>query len=226
MNNYTDSYDSFYKTFLQEMPQRVSGNNDFAAQLEMLQENIRYDHDKIISISSSVFKIHIAEQTTYWMGNKEATSVSIIVDTEVVGKFRKVVLTSKNPAIPAGSPPYASDLYLLICNDAALHHLIFTSDELISGEAEKLWQGLIKRGGTVSVYDNSIHQYILQPVKSGEELSSYIGGPEKRRYVFVLSETLVFQKGMTHTFSLMEIKRLAKWPLFDHLIPKKGLSDE
>ena len=103
------NYETFYNLFLTEMPQRTLGGNDFQAQLEMLQENLEYDVDAI-SVSAGVFKIDTDEQTTYWVGNKDATKVSIIVDITIDGNFCKVVLSSKNPTLTPGTKPYASDL--------------------------------------------------------------------------------------------------------------------
>lgn len=226
MNNYVGDYDSFYYTFLEEMPQKMPGNNDFTAQLEMLQENIHLDSDKVLAVNSDVFKIEIDNQTTYWVGTLDASSVSLIVDTETMGKYCKIILSSKNPSIPAGNPPYASELYLLISKDMANQHITFTSDETISSDAERLWLRLLSQGKKISVYDKEAHKYILQPINGKEDMIKYIGGPDKKKYVFVLSETLEKQRGIMHSFGIMEIKRLANWPLFDHLTPEKGLSDE
>jgi hypothetical protein len=45
-----------------------------------------------------------------------------------------------------------------------------------------------------------------------------------KRYVFVLSETKLSSREMFTTFNIMEIKRNANWPLFDHLI-QEGNTD-
>lgn len=226
MTKYISDYDSFYYMFLAEMPQRMPGNNDFLAQLGMLQENIQYDADKVVEVSANVFKILIDTQTTYWVGTSDASMVSLIVDTETIGKYCKITLSSKNPSIAAGSPPYASDLYSLISKDMANEQLAFTSDETLSSEAERLWQRLFTQGKKISVYDKEAHKYILQPINSKEDLLTYMGGPDKKKYVFVLSETAEKQRGIIHSFGIMEIKRLANWPLFDHLIPQKGNINE
>lgn len=210
------NYEQFYKLFLTEMPQHVPGSNDFYAQLEMLQENLEYDAD-VVSISSTVFKAETSDQTTYWVGNKDATKVSIIVDTTIDGNFCKVVLSSKNPALPAGAKPFASDLYMLIKADIKPYHLVFTSDELLSADGARLWHGLVKRGTPVSVYDTSTHQYVLSPVDNEQDLAKYIGGSDKRRYIFVLSESRRDQGGIIGSFAIMEIKRNAGYPLFEHI---------
>lgn len=214
------NYDTFYNLFLTEMPQRAPGINGFQAQLEMIQENLDYDVD-VISVSAGVFKIDTDEQTTYWVGNKDATTVSIIVDTTIDGNFCKVVLSSKNPTLLPGSKPYASDLYLIIKEDIKPYHLVFTSDELLSDDGERLWKGLIKRGNPVSVYDTSTHKYVLSPVDNEQDLTNYIGGPDKRKYVFILSESQCEQRGIIGSFAIMEIKRNAGYPLFDHLMNKR-----
>jgi len=212
---YISYYDAFNKVFLMEMPQRVPGNNDFDAQLEMLIENLRYSGNKTVNVTENVFKLKLNDQTTYWVGNDTAELVSLIVDIESTGKYSKVALSSKNQSIPFGLPPYASDLYSLISKDMKPQQMVFTSDDTISHEAERLWTRLVAQGKKISVYDNSLNKFVLRPVSSGEELANYIGGPEKKKFVFVLSESDEIQRGIMHSFNLMEIKRLANWPVFE-----------
>lgn len=207
------SYEGFRKTFLVETPQHLEGSNDFYAQLDMIKENLKYNSE-VTEVVTDVFKTQHGNQTTYWMGDSEAIEVSAIVDTETNGEFCRVVLTSKNPNIPRGVGPYVSDLYLIIKNDVKPNHLVFTSDEILSTDGEKLWKGLVNRGHQVSVYDKLSHKYVLSSIANSEELESYIGDADKRRFVFVLSEDLSYQRGVITKFSIMEIKRLAGWSLF------------
>ena len=215
----TDIYAAFYKTFLVENPQRVSGNNDFAAQSDALRQNAQ--DSNITCIGQSTFKLNFNNVTTYWVGAKNAANVELIVDTETNGNFCKIILTSKNPRIISGLPPYASDLYLVIAKDTKSFNTAFTSGDLISDDAERLWKGIVTRGGNVSVFDTEANGYVLQPVASENDLAQFIGDKDKRKYIFVLSETKENQQGLVHKFALMEIKRLAKWPLFDHLQRKQ-----
>ena len=210
------NYREFHKLFLYEMPQRMQGGNDFDAQLEMLQENLQYDVP-VVQIANNVFKAETPDQITYWCGDKAATNVSLIVDTTIDGNFCKVVLSSKNPTIPSGTKPYASELYLIIKDDVRPKHLGFASDELLSTDGEQLWNGLVRRGNTVSVYDTTQHKYVLSPVTDESELSKFIGGADKKKYIFVLSENIVAQRGIITTFQIMEIKRNAHYPLFEGL---------
>jgi len=212
MNN----YEAFHRTFLAEMPWRAQGGNDFPAQLEMLQENIS-DGAEIISLGDNVFKTLLGNQITYWVGDKNAISVLIIVDTEINGNFCKVVLTSKNPQLPPKSPPYASEVYLLIKKDLSNLHLTFSSDSIMSDDAIRLWRGMVDRGEKVSVFDTSKHQYVLSDVSAVDELEKYIGDMGNQRYVFVLSENLTTQRGTHHLFNLMELKRNILYPLFEQL---------
>lgn len=207
------SYEGFRKTFLVETPQHLEGSNDFYAQLDMIKENLKYNSE-VTGVVTDVFKTQNGNQTTYWIGDSEAIDVSAIVDTETNGEFCRVVLTSKNPNIPRGVGPYVSDLYLIIKNDVKPNHLVFTSDEILSTDGEKLWKGLVNRGHQVSVYDKLSHKYVLSSIANLEELESYIGDADKRRFVFVLSEDLSYQRGVITKFSIMEIKRLAGWSLF------------
>jgi hypothetical protein len=209
-----DPYKTFYQTFLAEMPQRAPGGNDFAAQLEMLQENLKYGVD-VTNLLESVFKAEINEQVTYWVGNEDATVVSLIVDTTVSGTFCKVELSSKNPSIPHGTGPFVSDLYLLIKKDLAPAHLVFSSDNLLSDDGAALWKGLVNRGHAVSVYDTSTHQYVLDRIDSIDTLNNYVGGADKQKYVFVLSESRIHRQGAIHSMNIMEIKRKALWPMFE-----------
>ena len=211
-----DFYVAFYKAYLQEMPQKVLSGNNFESQLEILRENLRNDNN-VETIGANVHKLRMRDLITYWVGSKDASIVSLIVDVEVFLKYCKVVYPSKNPTIPKGSPPYASDLYVLIAKDVAIGNLIFTSDSVISDDAERLWKRLVSTGSKVSVYNKELPQYNLFRVNSEEELEKYIGGFDKRKYLFVLSENETTQLGVIHSFNLMEMKRLANWPLFEHL---------
>lgn len=48
------------------------------------------------------------------------------------------------------------------------------------------------------------------------ELSSYLDDNKKRKYIFVLTETIQHIRGVIHSFSIMEMKRLANYPLFEN----------
>lgn len=214
-----DNYEIFYRTFLMEMPWVVAGSNDFEAQHQMLEELLS-DGAEPEQISNGVYKLTTGNQLTYWVGDANAASVSIIVDTEVNGNFCKVVLTSKNPAIAPKSPPYASDLYLLIKQDLSMLNLVFTSDSMLSADAIKLWSRLANQGEHISVYDTQASQYVLSPIETVDELSKYLGDHNSSQYVFVLSESIQEFKGIAHSVALMELKRKAGYPLqelFNHL---------
>lgn len=195
------------------MPQVLNGGNDFEAHVEMLRENLRYNAE-VDQLSTNVFKTTNGAQTTYWIGDAKAASVSIIVDTTIHANFRKVELTSKNPNIPVGSKPFASDLYMIIKDDSTTDNLVFTSDEFLSNDGERLWKRLVSNGGIVSVYDTSSNQYVLTSIHHKNELSNYLGDTNKRKYLFVLSESIQEARGAVHSFAIMELKRKANWPLF------------
>jgi hypothetical protein len=218
-----DNYKIFYRTFLAEMPWVVDGSNAFEAQRQMLEELLS-DGSAPEQLGKDVYKLTSGNQTTYWIGSADAAGVSIIVDTEINGNFCKVVLTSKNPAIAPKSPPFASDLYLLIKQDLSTLNLVFTSDGMLSSDAVKLWTRIMNQGENISVYDTQKSQYVLNPVKTVDQLSNYLGDYNNSRYVFVLSETAQEFKGVAHSIALMELKRSARYPLqelFDHLKRKK-----
>ena len=214
-----NSYEVFYKTFLMEMPWVIAGSNNFEAQRQLLEELLS-DGVDLEHISIRVYKLTTGNQLTYWVGNSDASLVSIIVDTEINGNFCKVVLTSKNPAIAPKAPPYASDLYLLIKQDLSTLNLVFTSDSMLSSDAVKLWSRITTQGEHIAVYDTQTSQYVLNPVKTIDELSNYLGNHTSSRYIFVLSESVQKFKGIAHSFELMELKRNAGYPLqelFEHL---------
>lgn len=210
----TNMYENFYNTFLVEMPWKVNGSNDFVAQLEMLQENIQ-EGEEVHSVQSNIYKVILGNQTTYWVGDEDASKVLIIVDTEVSGNFCKVVLTSKNPSIPKQSPPYASDLYIAIQEDLSSDNLVLTSDSMMSDDAIRLWNRLHTSGRKISVYDTSQNKYVLGSIESAKDFAQYVGDVNYNKYIFVLSENLTNQRGLIHSFNIMEIKRLSLYPLFE-----------
>ena len=205
------TYKSFYDVFLVEMPMRLNGGNDFESQLEMIQENLKYN-DNVEVIAPNVFKTVNDNQITYWCGDSTATNVSIIVDTEIHGTFQKIVLTSKNPKL-GKTAIYASELYCIIKDDAAATNLVFSSDEFISDDAIRLWSRLVAQGHKIAVFDSVSGKYILSPISSQDELLSFVGNQDRRRYVFVMSESLLAQRGAIHGNAIMEIKRKSGYPL-------------
>ena len=207
-----DTYKNFYKTFLQEMPWQVNGGNDFEAQHEMLRELLS-DSPPPEKLSNNVFKLVTGNQLTFWVGDVEAHNVALIVDTEVNGNFCKVTLTSKNPLIKPGTPPYASDLYFIIKKDLANTNLVLSSDSMMSNDAINLWSRLVKQGSHIAVYDTQASKYVLNSIKSAEELSQYVGDHTDSKYVFVLSETKELARGAAHSVALMELKRKSGYPL-------------
>lgn len=208
------SYKTFYNIFLAEMPQTLNGGNDFQAQLEMIRENLQYN-DEVTELAPSVYKTQNGDQTTYWVGDAEAEMVSLIVDTEQHGSFRKVVLTSKNPEIAAGTPPFASDLYVIIKEDSATDSLVFTSDEFLSSDGTKLWQRIVSQGYKVAVYDTQAHQYVLSQVTDPESMLAYLGSADKRKYIFVMTESMKRLRGVIQSFAIADLKRRAGYPLFE-----------
>jgi hypothetical protein len=215
MNNQT--YD-FYNIFLAKMPYLMAGDNHFDVLLLALQENLQ--NHKPISIDNHVHKLEMGDQITYWRGLNDGTDVQIIVDTFTRGNFQQVMYTAKDPNLPPGTPPYTSDLYMGIKGDIGKHHLTFTSGSEISPEAARLWHNIVKYNGEVSVYDTQSNQYELTNIKNPGTINDYIGGPEKQRYIFVLSENKEYSDGLSHYVNLMELKRRSLIPLFEHF--KKG----
>jgi hypothetical protein len=213
------TYKTFYDVFLSEMPQRLNGSNDFAAQVEMIRENLRYNDDVSI-IGPGIFKTQNGTQVTYWVGDAAAGNVQLIVDTEEHGSFRKVAMTSKNPDITPGSPPFASDLYVLIKEDSNNNNLVFASDEFLSDGGIKLWQGMVSKGYKIAVFDTSTGKYVLSQVANVEELAQYLGAGDSRKYVFVMAESIQNIRGVMHSFAIMELKRKAGYPLFEQFCKK------
>lgn len=196
------------------MPWVLLGSNNFFAQLEMLRENIHQEAE-VAEVSQKIFKARMSNQVTYWHGNTNASSVNLITDCTISGSFCRVTLTSKNPQIPKKSPPFASDLYLEIQQDLNNKNLVFTSDEILSPEATKMWSRLVQLGNRVSVFDTKSSSYKLKPVSDASELGDYLGDSRYRRYIFVLSENSLAQLGIQHSVAIMELKRLSLIPLFE-----------
>lgn len=198
------------------MPWLIPGSNDFTAQFEMLHELLQ-DDPEILAIGNSIFKIVTNHQITYWHGNADASKVSIIVDTEVTGNFCKVQLTSKNPQLSKSTPPFTSDMYIAIKQDLASSDLTFTSDSMMTSDAINLWTRVANSGGTIGVFDTTLQKYILRQVASAEEMRNFCGGPDCQKYIFVLSESALHFAGTKHSVGLMEIKRLAGYPIFEFM---------
>ena len=207
-------YKDFYTVFLAEMPQRLNGENDFQAVLEMLQENLKYNTDVEV-LGPNIFKTQNDMQITYWVGDAAADEVKLIVDTTIHQNFQKVEYTTKNPNNAKGSGPFASDLYNIIKQDAGNSNLVFTSDTLVSDDAARLWKRLASTNHQISVYDTNAQQYILTNVTDSDELTAYIGNADNRKYIFVLSESVKHSRGVIHSFALMELKRNAGYPLHE-----------
>ena len=210
------TYKLFHQLFVQEMSQTVNGENSFPSQLLMIRENLRHN-STVISLAPTVHKTQNGAQVTYWVGDPTAQNVQLIVNTSTHGNFRKVELTGKNPEIAQGSPPWASDLYVTIKNDSGADNLVFTGDEFLSDSGTKLWSRLVSLGYKIAVYDNSVNKYVLTQLASAGELSQYIGGADRRKYVFVMAESVENIRGVMHTFDIMELKRNAGYPLFENL---------
>ena len=206
-------YNEFYIAFLLESPQRVQGANSFEYQKDMILSNIRNGLD-VHLVANAIYKLDSGNgQITYWIGNDTGSNISIIVDTIVNGRFCKVSLTSKNPSMAKGTAPYASDLYLAIKSDIVNKSLTFTSDNILSDDAERLWKRLSTNGNTLSVYDSANKQYVMSPIQSSNDLDRYISNDtSKKQYIFTLSENKSYQSGLIHGFKLLEIKRLIGYP--------------
>ena len=137
------------------------------------------------------------------------------MDTLIDGDFCKVVLVNKNPKIPRASPPFTSELYLTIKDDVKTSNLLFSSDSILTDEAMDMWARLLSTGNAISVFDKSIHQFVLTNVKTEQELRNYFGDIGNSKYLFVLSENKEIAYGVKHSIDLMEIKRRDVYPLFE-----------
>jgi hypothetical protein len=204
-------YDVFYHMFLAEMPVKLNGNNDFDIQLEIIRENLRYNPE-VSEVRPGICKIQNDDHYTYWVGDSTAQNVYLIVDVVIDHKFAKIKLTSKNPKLSPGSQPYASDLYLIIQNDLD-SNVVLSSDKFLSDDGEKIWKRLVSNGRRISVYDSSTNKYVLDKIETADQLSSYIGGFDKEKYLFVISETLQKFLALNHSFRILELKRLSGYPL-------------
>jgi len=202
--------------FLKEMPQYAPGGNNFQMQLATLRENLESGLKATI-LTSNICMLDIGSQLTFWIGDPSATNVSIIANTSIEDNFCKIDLISKNPTLLKGSKPYASDLCFAIKEVISNRHLVLSGGDIFSDDAIRLWHGLVQRGSKVSVYDTTANKYLLSPVKSADELSTYIGDASKKRYIFVLSEGLLESREAITTFAIFEMKRLSNWPIFEHL---------
>ena len=207
-------YNIFHKLFLTEMPVRLNGSNDFGAQLEMIRENLRYN-PQVTKLAPSVYKTENGSQITYWYGDQDAKTVQLICDVNMHGNFVKVELTSKNPSIPPGNPPYASELYAIIKDDSTNKNLVLTSDQFLSDEGTKIWARLLTAGHHIGVYDTQSKKYVLTSVENVEQLSQYIGDFSMAKYIFVISESIQEHRGVKHAFDLLELKRNCGYPLFE-----------
>jgi hypothetical protein len=215
------TYKTFYEMFLAEMPQRINSGNDFDALVEMLRENLKYNDD-VTELMPSVFKTQNDDQITYWVGDSRADLVSLIVDTEDHGNFRKVVYTAKNPQVTGAI--FASDMMAIIKNDSRGENLVFRSDEFMSDDAIKLWQRLSTQGHHISVFDTDTNKYVVKNVTAARDLKKYFGDSASRRFVFVMSESIGAMRGLIHSVALMELKRQAGYPLneiFENYLEEK-----
>jgi hypothetical protein len=203
------NYSFFHKLFLTEMPVKLNGSNDFGAQLEMIRENLLYN-PQVTNVAPDVYKTENGTQITYWYGDQYAKTVQLIVDVNVHGNFVKVELTSKNPSIPTGNPPYASDLYTIIKDDSKNKNLVLTSDQFLSDEGARL----LSTGHHIGVYDTKSNRYVLTSVENAGQLSQYIGDFPMAKYIFVISESIQEHRGVKHAFALLELKRNCGYPLF------------
>ena len=207
-------YNAFYNTFLAEMPARTPGESAFAPQLMMIQMNVA-NGEPVTEVEPGIYKYTVNDDVTYWAGEKDASYVSIIVDTNRGGKFQKVNLSSKNPDIPAGSPPFASDMYFAIKKDAESINLAFSSDYSLSDDGARLWKGIVRRGYTVSVFDTTTNEYVLSKIENMDQFSEYYGDINKKRYMFVLSGSLMEFRGIEHYAAILDIKRRCGYNLFE-----------
>ena len=83
----------------------------------------------------------------------------------------------------------------------------------MTDNAMNLWSRLLSQGNAISVYDTSLHQYVLTHIKSVEQMQSYFGDISNQKYTFVLSENNEIAQGIRHSIALMELKRKSGYPL-------------
>ena len=204
----TDRTD-FNETWLAEMPQRTVIADYYQNLVDSIHDLIK--HGKIPQdIQPNIKKIVLRTVAYYWY--QEDNIIQLAVELTKKPQAFQVRLIGKNPTLQ-GKPPYASDLYDVILNDAK-QAIRIESDTLLTDEGFKIWQQLFKNGHKISVYDENNLGKSFQTLNSLEDFTKYFGGRDSRRYTFVLNESSFLAETRSF-FNTRRIRELAGLNLED-----------
>jgi hypothetical protein len=139
---------------------------------------------KITELDDNLFKMESFSRLFYWFGDLNDIQLACALDKD---KNKLIVrMTGKNSIIPKKSPPYASNLYILILNDESNKELQFLSDDMLSSEGYSVWKKFITSDYNVAVYNKTNNSII--PTVSVDEMNKYMRKDSSgRNYQFVLS---------------------------------------
>lgn len=177
----------FLESWIWEAPERGEPRNDFTGLVSDLTDFL--DYYQPIEVHHGI-KILQTETAIYAFVEKN-NRIEMVVRAEKTPQALQVKVTGKNPTYRG--PPYATDLYAALLNQARDKSLILTSDSFVTDKALDVWQRL-HDDYTITACDTSGEEK-PQKVETLNDFYRFWGQspPEDptryKRYLFVLSES-------------------------------------
>ena len=201
--------ESFNKSWITEMPMGISplSTGLFNSIVKSAKE---YEHAGIQqeSLDNGYYRIQGTQVAFYW--HETNAIIDIIVELGIRPQSLVVHQIAKNPESTTTS--YATELYKEIIK--INNNSLVLSDEYLSNDGLNTWKRLVNSGCTVSVYDKENPDQGLISLKTQTELMLFFGDKDstKKRYQYVLSESLIKLSDVTTLFNTVRLRKLAGYP--------------
>jgi hypothetical protein len=160
-----------------------------------------------IALENDLKKIEVGGMVLYWY---EKDGVILLgCELHIRPQGLVVSITGKNPDLPKGSQPYASDLYVKIIQDTNMA-IRLLSDEQLSDEGKGIWKRLYDAGLCISVYDRSEKTAgrSYKKLRTLDDFESYHrdNDPSYMQYQYILAKNK--SAALSETFAFFNLRAM------------------
>ena len=203
----SSSREIFFENWLQEAPEKLENYSIGSSIAYDIDDRISHCIGEITDLSKiypNLYKLETTNRLYYWveLNGQKVLSCGLHKNSSNLTVFG--VSKTSDSALP----PYASDLYLnILLDQKSVNKTIrLSSDDLLSTSGIRIWKRLLATGNSISVYDRDNPGSTFKTIETQQELESYYGNGDHRRYQYVLSET--HSEGFLDTKSSFELRRI------------------
>lgn len=181
-----DGRQSFFESWIQEMPQHKANRNDITALRYNISDLIKYIPER--SLGNDIFSI--VGQTSVFVYYKKRDAILAAIELTQRPENLTVISVGKDIDYEK-NPPFVTDLYAAALNIAQGKSLKLTSDNMMTSDGLEVWRRLLDQGYAISVFDQTNPGTSHVKIDDYSQLTQYFGtDPKYANYRYTLSESV------------------------------------